>query len=619
MKPHSGGVAGAMMSLDEVAKRMWAIRNDPRLRGWALRVLAAAGNPTGASDKMQAIMEAFRKKVPYVSDPVQTEFIASPIQLLCLDDHGLCIPGADCDEFTVGIGGAGLSIGIPVQVVGASYKAPVDQPVHVYGRFMGDSGEWIPFDGTTTYSVGNVHETARTWIVDPNKGVGAAGLPGGDFVGVGRHDFIPGTPGATLGPRGINEWGLPIPEPHEGIGVGQSAAYATLLQQVVSQDLPALEAAWAAVQTSIASDSSRDPCSGLGGPTSVIPALQQISDEACTVAHEAALAAFGYMLDSGGCGIAAYEAAQNAADQACTLEYYWGGAEEGPYGTVFFTGSTQATCLSSAFLNAVGSQVQAAVYAVRQAQVVANTCIIVASPIPGRPVPGAPVVAKPVVRRGPTTPNEFGVGIGLGLTTPSDVLAYRVTWNSYVIDTVGVADSCSKNFTTMASTEPDASTKAWLVAYAATLQSQADSLLSEWNLYANSADSFIVLEGAGILQSFQETVLAAGTVRSNITSGPLPCVLTYVNSAGQLVQAAPGANPSAQAQVIAHIEGLGILASGTLQILVGTTSNSLVAVGSATQWAAKQTDKLTTALATPGPWIALTAVAGAVIVYELWK
>ena len=100
------------------------------------------------------------------------------------------------------------------------------------------------------------------------------------------------------------------------------------------------------------------------------------------------------------------------------------------------------------------------------------------------------------------------------------------------------------------------------------IQKQADALQSLWNIYANKSASFIVLQGASMLQSFQDTVLSAGQVRENITTGTLSCSLSYVNSQGQLVQAIPAADPSVQAQVISRIEGLGILAQGVLQILV---------------------------------------------------
>jgi len=186
VKPHPGGAAGAIMSLDEVASRMWASRNNPLVRQWVVKQLAAAGNPTGARDKAQAILDAYRKKVPYLPDPVQTEQMASPVQTLCLDPEGVCLLSGDCDDTSITLGACLLNIGIPVQVVGASYKNPTDVPSHVYIQFQDDAGTWVPMDGTTKYEVGYVHEPVRTWIVDPNKGVGTAGLEGGDFVGIGR-------------------------------------------------------------------------------------------------------------------------------------------------------------------------------------------------------------------------------------------------------------------------------------------------------------------------------------------------------------------------------------------------------------------------------------------------
>src|ERR1700735_482337 len=133
-----------MMSLDEVAKKMWASRNDPRVRAWTTQELDKAGRPTGTRDRAQAVVDAYRKKVPYVADPVQSEAMYSPVQTLCLDDHGLCVVGGDCDDASITVGSCLLSIGIPVQIVGASYKAPTDQPVHVYVQFQDDSGAWGP-------------------------------------------------------------------------------------------------------------------------------------------------------------------------------------------------------------------------------------------------------------------------------------------------------------------------------------------------------------------------------------------------------------------------------------------------------------------------------------------
>lgn len=96
-RPHPTGGVGARLSLKEVAERAWKARMSPRMRAWVLKVLADAGvSKGGRRQKAQAILDAFRKKVPYVADPVMGEFMATPNQLLCLDENGLCMMGGDC-------------------------------------------------------------------------------------------------------------------------------------------------------------------------------------------------------------------------------------------------------------------------------------------------------------------------------------------------------------------------------------------------------------------------------------------------------------------------------------------------------------------------------------------
>ena len=69
----------------------------PRLRAWTTQQLDKAGVSTGTRrQKAQAILDAFRKKVPYIADPVMGEFMATPNQTLCLDEGGLCFVGGDC-------------------------------------------------------------------------------------------------------------------------------------------------------------------------------------------------------------------------------------------------------------------------------------------------------------------------------------------------------------------------------------------------------------------------------------------------------------------------------------------------------------------------------------------
>ena len=96
-RSHPAGARGAKLSLTECANRAWKARMSPRLRAWVTQVLDKAGVSTGSRrQKATAVLEAFRKKVPYIADPVMGEFMATPDQLLCLDEGGLCIIGGDC-------------------------------------------------------------------------------------------------------------------------------------------------------------------------------------------------------------------------------------------------------------------------------------------------------------------------------------------------------------------------------------------------------------------------------------------------------------------------------------------------------------------------------------------
>jgi hypothetical protein len=190
-RPHPSGAKGARLSLLEVADRAWKARMSPRLRAWVTQVLAKAGVSTGGRrQKAQAILNAFRAKVPYVADPVMGEFMATPDQLLCLDENGLCIVGGDCDEASLTLAAAMLCIGIPVMIVGSSHKEPFDVPTHVYMAFQDDLENWVPMDGTTKHPVGETAPHSREWWVEPGKEQKDRGV--GDFVGMSGGNL--GTP-----------------------------------------------------------------------------------------------------------------------------------------------------------------------------------------------------------------------------------------------------------------------------------------------------------------------------------------------------------------------------------------------------------------------------------------
>lgn len=212
--------------------------------------------------------------------------------------------------------------------------------------------------------------------------------------------------------------------------------------------------------------------------------------------------------------------------------------------------------------------------------------------------------------------------IGAAIVTPTDILAYRQMWDEYVLDTVRVMYSCAGAYQSLSvnpSTSPvDAAT---MQALATQLNAGGVALYAQWNVFANTSSATIVLEGATILQSFQTTVQAAGAQRQTIAQGQ--CSLSYATEpAGQLVSASPPPDPATQVTVIQHIEGLGILAAGLLEILGETTGYGLQTIGSAAQVAAQLAHGTASWILSPWTWgIAATLLVGtvAVVVYNADK
>lgn len=182
-RPHPAGKKGARLSLKECAQRAWKARMSPRLRAWVTQQLDKCGvSRGGRREKAQCVLTAFRKKVPYISDPVMGEFMATPNQTMCLDEGGLCIVGGDCDDQAIALAAAMMSIGIPAMIVGVSYRDPSDLPTHVFMAFEDDLGDWVKMDGTTNMPVGRVAPHLREWWVEP--GTEAKETGAGDFVGM---------------------------------------------------------------------------------------------------------------------------------------------------------------------------------------------------------------------------------------------------------------------------------------------------------------------------------------------------------------------------------------------------------------------------------------------------
>src|SRR5580692_113192 len=160
------GPKGVGFSLLEVARRIREGKDDLYVKSWAGKVLIDAGKPTNTIEQAQAILDAVRKRTMFVPDPVGTEMNAAARYTLCLDDK-LCIPASDCDDLSVAVGSALMSMGIPVQVVGQSFKGKKDHPTHVLVAADTKLG-WKLIDAThPTFSVGEAFPASKEWWVDP--------------------------------------------------------------------------------------------------------------------------------------------------------------------------------------------------------------------------------------------------------------------------------------------------------------------------------------------------------------------------------------------------------------------------------------------------------------------
>jgi hypothetical protein len=186
--PHPGGAAGVKFSLAEVARRIRRGKDDPMLVAWARRAIHENGGPQDTKGRAQAILTQLRKQVSYVPDPVSTEFMAQPRNLLCLDPNGLCFKGGDCDDLVIAYASACLAVGIPTKIIGEAFGLSKISE-HVLCAILDDvSGDWLHVDPSTPLPVGEyVKGTNEEWIdpMAPEKGASALGDTGGNFVGVG--------------------------------------------------------------------------------------------------------------------------------------------------------------------------------------------------------------------------------------------------------------------------------------------------------------------------------------------------------------------------------------------------------------------------------------------------
>lgn len=202
--PHPPGVKGTTFSLEEMGKYIREGKDDPRLVGWAGRVLMKAGKPKSVTAQAQALLNEIRRVTMYLPDGVNSERITAPKVSLCLDEHGLCLPAGDCDDRVVCFGSATLAMGIETMVVAQAYtgSGPDVRATHVVCAIYDPAIGWQMVDPSTDdLPVGKVYPATKSWWMDPitsavsssPEGAMAAGAnqeaASGNFVGVGAIPF----------------------------------------------------------------------------------------------------------------------------------------------------------------------------------------------------------------------------------------------------------------------------------------------------------------------------------------------------------------------------------------------------------------------------------------------
>jgi hypothetical protein len=177
----------------------------------------------------------------------------------------------------------------------------------------------------------------------------------------------------------------------------------------------------------------------------------------------------------------------------------------------------------------------------------------------------------------------------LAFVTPGDVLAFRQTWNPYVVGVANASIACADELDAKSAGAGD------------DRRVDAGSIMTLWNLYSGWSDVEIVEAAGDILKSFQQTVLKVGQVYAPAIHASCPDVA---------LPAPPSTD--VQAQVIGRVEGLGILAHGVLQILGMGAGGALATLGAAAAIATSTTTADT---------VKVVAIAAAVlgVAYVAWQ
>jgi hypothetical protein len=210
------------------------------------------------------------------------------------------------------------------------------------------------------------------------------------------------------------------------------------------------------------------------------------------------------------------------------------------------------------------------------------------------------------------SPAPHWLGLGSGIVTPGDVLAYRAIWDPYVMGTARAGLVCAAAWQAVIDGKPPSTPinlgKFAVPPDAKTLQLQVQlqqqwgaGLVVSWNQYANLQDWEIVVSAGDILQAFQETVKQTGAFNQPQIRHDCPSLV---------LPDPPGIE--AQQRVIAQIEGLGILEHGIMQLFAKGAGGALETYETIGQ---KLTDPTTLGIGSVG--IVVGVVATMVGIYTL--
>lgn len=175
---------------------------------------------------------------------------------------------------------------------------------------------------------------------------------------------------------------------------------------------------------------------------------------------------------------------------------------------------------------------------------------------------------------------SLGETLATATATPGDVLAYRQMWDAFVMGTIRGVSTVAQSMHNVAENPPDGVDPATLHQLGDAEQQWADAVLAEWNQFAGLSDEDILFQSHVILPAYWHTVQKCFDKQNDEKNPPAGQVSL---STGITWPDVPDFN--AQQDLIAHLEGLGLVTKGAVQ-LVGDSAQrgaglALGAVGGA--------------------------------------